>query len=166
MSVSRYIPVKVAVVDGNIYPISELDFVKDSYFGDYYKLNSSYDRINHLEEMVWDVKKKCYKTPHVVEIKQLDTCFGVYNIGETILVEMGNRKISNKKLVDIIYEEYESSFRKFKKVEEYYKQYFSEEDLKTFIPEDIIELRVFKATYVFEDGHKTNYPHQFYRIEE
>jgi hypothetical protein len=97
MSVSRYVPVQVAVVAGKIYPVTELEFVKDSYHGDYYKFGPGYDdKVGSLVEMLWDVKKKCYKNPPVIEIKQNDTRLGDFNIGDMILVEKGSRKLSNK----------------------------------------------------------------------
>ena len=169
MSVSRYVPVQVAVVEGKIYPVTELEFVKDSYCGDYYyKYGPGYnDKVKDLVEMVWDCKKKCYKNPFVLEYKRPDTTFGTFTIGDYILVECdGMRKLKNLKLVDIVYKEYDSSYKKFKKLEDYLKKNLTEEDFQTLIPEDLIEVRHYKQTYVFENGYKTTYPHQFYKVEE
>lgn len=169
MSVSRYIPVQVAVVAGKIYPVTELEFVKDSYRGDYYKFGPGYDdKVGGLVEMLWDVKKKCYRTPFVVEIKEPEKLYGEFNIGDELFVEIPGkmRKLSKKKLADIVYDEYSSTYQKYKKIDEYWKKYISEEDLTKLIPNELIEIRHFKPTYIFEDGYKTVYVHQFYRIEE
>lgn len=169
MSVSRYVPVRVAVVDGKIYPVTELEFVKDSFSGNYYKFGPGYnDKVKQLIEMIWDTKKKCYKNPFVVEVKQPETMFGEYNIGDEVLVEAtgSHRKLKKNKIVDIVFEEYSSSYQKYKKVDEYWKKYISEEDSAKLIPDELIEIRQFKPTYVFEDGYRTIYPHQFYRVKE
>lgn len=166
MSVQRYIEVKVADVGGKIVPATELQFQKGGHGSDYYTFNNIYsDRIYGLIDMVWDTKKKEYRKPIVVDIKRnLDE---TYKIGDVVYVDKGglSRKLIKSTIKEIIYEEYSNIFKKYRKLDGYEIPNISKELKASLLPEDLIEFRHYEPTYVFDNGHKTKYVHQMYRID-
>lgn len=166
MSAERYIEIKVAIVGERIIPATELQYVKDNHCGHYYKYGDGYnDKVTTLTDMVWDLKKKEFRKPIVIEVRQKTEDF---KIGEVVYVDAGNypKVIKRRTIVDIVYEHYISSFVKYKKLDTYDIDKIPEETRQTLLPTDLIEFRNYAPTFVLNDGYKTHYTHQLLRFED
>lgn len=165
MFAERYVAVKVGVFEDKKFHVTELTFVKDDYFGNYYKFPDAghSEKIHSLTDMVWDMKKKCFKPIVTVEYKE--TC-EQYKIGQSYLIENSNkhRTLSRDELVDIEFVEYETSYSPRKKIDDWILKRI--ENFPECQPDEVVEIRQYKPTYVFKSGWKTNYNHQIYFIAE
>ena len=84
-----------------------------------------------------------------------------HKIDEVVLVEENHFAYRLDKVIDITFEEFETSIIKVKKMEDYeLKWYFSEEEIKSLNRNDLYEIRRWKPTYKTENGRSIKWDHQ------
>jgi len=164
MIAERYIEVKVGVFEDKIFPYNELTFVEDDYFGNHYKFPdaSHSEKIHKLTTMVWDLKKKCFKPTTVLSYNNPSA--DKYQIGKNYLIETKHGHYKIDELVDIKFESYDTSFKKFKDVDDWEKKYIGE--IPPLDKNEIVEIRTNKPTFVFKNGKETEWEHEINFLDE
>ena len=163
----RYVTVPVLVLqDGRKFMAHELKFYKrEEYSAEYIFDESSYSNGRtsmNMIPMLYDIKKKKLVDPEIVHIYPENK----QKVGQTFYVQENScgRKLKKCILTSIEYIEYDVSISTFGKIENYYSKYL--DSSKTRTPKDIIEIRQYKSTYVFDNGFKTNYDMYMFGVEE
>ena len=78
---------------------------------------------------------------------------------EIVYVEKSNRTLTETKVVDILYEEYELNIKKGKKIDGYWLKYFKDKDIEK---DQLYAIKQWKPFYLLENGQKIEWPHQLY----
>lgn len=162
----RYVQVPVLVLpDGRKFMAHQLKYnhpeerMAEYVYGDSYR-----DRTNgSMVNMMYDIQTKKFVDPEVVHIYPENKL----KVGNTYYIQKNMRssgKLSKCVLASIEYVEYEVSISTYNKLEPYYSKYL--DSSKTRTPKDIIEIRQYKSTYVFDNGFKTNYDMYIFEVEE
>jgi len=160
----QFVIVKGIQNKNDIIPIwdENIVFNQDENMGDSYTLkNDHFFKTYNLVDCVFDVVTKQISLGTTIDIYPEQDKLE-YVKGEILLYEKSHRKLKESKLVDIIYEEYETKILRTKDLVDYpyYTKYLSKE----FTLDAIFCFRIWKPTYVTEDGFKTIWSHQLYKV--
>lgn len=163
----RYIAAQaIQVAPGELISVFDerIQFVKDDYYGNHVRLNGDHRMFRDFIDCVYDLKARQLKAGIVKDfypnIEELP-----HKVGDRCLVEIGHHKMQLTKLKEVVFEEFTSSFRKGKKIEQYETQrYFAEGEVVD--ANAIYQLRYWEPIYVFENGFKTKYDHQIHELVE
>lgn len=159
----RYIPCKCLHIKQHdeFIPFWELSYEYDEEMGEYFKSKDHYQRYyGDLIDCYWDIKDKKVLFGLIKDIYPKDAPF---KLDEVVLVEVAGKygTMKEDKVVEIFYENYETSIRKLKKMEKYeLTHYFSKEELKEAKLEDIYEIRTWSPSYKLQSGDIIHYTHQ------
>ncbi len=166
MGQSRYIQTIAIQTDANeLVPLWDprVQFVKDDYFGDHFTISDNYGRHHNTIECMFDVKEKKLVLGVEVDlypdIDKLEFKKGMEVMHET----RTHRMLKKSTVVDIVFEEYELTIRKGKKLDSYYVERLANQAI-TIEKDGLYAIKVWKPTYVLEDGFKTTYEHQMHTI--
>lgn len=161
MNNSRYIPAKALKISDTEYiPFWELTFSTCEMYGDGYTLKDDYKTHHHnLSDCYWDTKKHKLLLGIVKDVYPEKTEF---KKEEEVYVEAKYNSFKEDKIIDIVYEEYESYIKSVKTVIENneIRFYFSEKEQKNLDVNAIYEFRNWKAYYVLESGETIKWDHK------
>ena len=158
----RYVPCKVAVVDGEIIPFWLIKSKKEDSYGMMMWTHRYNGEKVELIDYAWDLKLSKPVETVIVEIKNSSKDI---NVGGEFYYKDGYdfdgpNKLIPVKIIDIVFERYDSLYKKGQYFIENYKYL----DFK-FEAELFYELREFKAKYILSNNKTTEYPSQdLYKI--
>jgi hypothetical protein len=156
MNVTRYIPIQaIKTNDNSLIPIWDprITFEKTEMYGN--QLNFERERFYNTVECVFDIKTKQISIGIDLDYyPKLE-----YAKDEKILHEVSNRVLGEATIEKIVYEEYELEIIKGKKIENYWKTYFSE---VVFLADSLYAIKKWKPFYVLNNGKIIEYSHQLY----
>ena len=159
----RYIPCKCLQKGNEFIPFWELNWTKSEDYGEgFYKDgDTQWDAsFLDLQDCYWDSKNKKIITGIIKDVYP-DKSKLAHKIDEVVLVEENHTAYRLDKVIDITFEEFETSIIKVKKMEDYeLKWYFTEEEIKSLNRNDLYEVRRWKPTYKTENGRSIKWDHQ------
>lgn len=162
MSISRYITIQAVKVDDELIPFSDprVTWEKDDYYGDKVVINGK--SYSNFVECIYDLKSHKILPgiekdffPKQDELK--------YKIGQAVLIDRDNNSMQQTKIVDIVFEEYESDFKRGKKITGYLATRFFAAD-EEIDKNSVYLLKTWLPIYSLENGMKTKYEHQLKHI--
>ena len=159
----RIVVLAIQTNDKKLIPIwdQRVKYEKSSDCGEELSIQGEYyGRIFSLVECIYDLKTKELSIGIELDIYP-DESKLEYKVGEKILHEVKYRELTESVVKSISYENYELDIKKGKKIEPYYLSILPK-DL-VIEPESIYALKIWKPTYLMEDGFKTDYSHQIYK---
>ena len=150
----RFVKTYCLQINEQFVPFWELNFFDDEDCGEGYKIDGDYQRYyQDLKECYWDTKEKKIVFGKVKEIKAESK---ELTVGQSVYVEMEhpNYGFLKEAVIDeIVYEEYDTSIRKLKTLEQYELDwYFTKKEQENLNLEDIYEIRTWKPYYKLDDG--------------
>ena len=156
MDIKRYIVIQgVLLKDKSIVPIwdSRIKFEKTEMVGNRIEVEGERDYFHSVVECVFDLKtKQIFPGINVDVYPNLPNL--KHKIGNIVLFEYGSKNVLTK-IVDIVFENYDLSITKGKKIEEW--------ELSR-LPKDLVvdrdsmyAIKYWKPTYILENGKKTEY---------
>lgn len=157
--VKRYITVPAIKIGNDLIPIWDKDvtYEKDEDYGEF--LNVNRHRCHDFVECVYDLKKRVLLPGIVLDIYPNDEK-SEYKKEMSCFYEKSHHKLEEVTIVDIVYETYDSTIIKGKKMDKWYKNFLTS---VTINPDDIYCVRSWKPTYVLSNGVKTEYTHELYQ---
>lgn len=167
MGQSKFIETKAIKTNENeLVPLWDprVKFVKSDHFGDHFRMEDDH-RMAQVVECLFDVKEKQLVLGVEVDIYP-DVTTGPYVKGAKVLYEIrGHHTLRSSTIVDIVFEEFEMTIKKGKKLEDYEIDMLKEKGID-FDPTTIYAIKRWKACYAMADGTKIRYNHQMYTLEE
>lgn len=155
MEIKRYITIQAVKTRKDIivpiwderlqFSISE-DVGERFYFENRYYYNTI--------ECIYDLETKKISTGIEIDHIPSETEF---QKGETVYYEISHRSLSESKIVDIKFEKFESVISKGRDIDIYYKKHL---DLKDLSDDYIYCLKIFKPTYILENGEEIEYEYK------
>lgn len=168
----RYINVQgIRTNDGKLIPIWDKDLVfennKEAGCGASVRVPNDYHTYFSLIDLVFDLKTKEISTGIIVDYYGEDSK-SEFKKGQVVLVEDGKnfRHLVKTKVVDIVFEDYDIEIKKGKKLDYWVKIFQNIYPEMEIIPDQMYCIRLWKPTYVLENGFRTTYPHQLYHFDE
>lgn len=80
------------------------------------------------------------------------------------MYELGySRTLAQSKIVDIVFESFNISINKGKKIEEYWKRHFNEVKFEDHL---IYCIKQWQPIYVLETGERIEYSHKLYHVKK
>lgn len=153
----RYIMVPAIKIGNDIIPIwnSENEFIEDDYFGDH--IRNKRDEAYKLTNVVYDLKNKTISPGIKLDLfPKLDKI--AHKIDEQVLVEVPNG-YKFKTIKDIQFLEFETEIVLGSKMENYFKEQFNN------IQDELLYcIKIYKPTYIFDDGTKTHWEYQIKKL--
>jgi hypothetical protein len=165
----RYVVLPVVVHNKKIYPMHKVEFVEDDYFGNSYKIKGDDSYSSQKPELTtatYDVKTHKFVDNISInvypEIK--------FNVGETLYYKPFaslDKVLKKDVLKEIVWEDYDIQYVKYgEDTYDYILDALTEEQKSTLRPGNLIEVREWKAKFVFESGYKTRSSYDIFRIVE
>ena len=158
----RYIPTKCLQIKNELIPFWELNFTKHRDYGEGYYTKDSNEWHAHYQELIdcyWDSKQHKIISGLVKDIYPKEDQYNkLYKKGDEVLVEKDTNSFYLDKIKEVVYEEYDSHIYKVKKMDNWYRQFFTEEELAD--PNTLYEIRVWKPFYKLESGKLIRYDYQ------
>lgn len=162
MDIKRYLTVQAVKTKNNeLIPIwdERIVFEKTEMYGNAITLKDDRFR-NHysLVECIFDLKTKklevgieldYYPSENDLEFKK----------GEVVLYEKSHKTLSEAKITDIVYETYEMTIKRGRKLDNYWVSRFKEYQ---FDGDTIYAMKQWKPFYVLDNGIKIEWLHQLY----
>ncbi len=158
-SIKRLVPCYCIQIGNEFVPFWELKYRESEQFGEHFYYDHS-ERFNDLIKCYYDLHTRKILLGKVKEVYPKETR---YTKGELVLVEAKGlyNTMRETTVVDVLFEEYETRIISVKGLEDYeLDSYFTEEEQKTLILDDVYEIRQYQPTYVFSDGYKTKWEHE------
>jgi hypothetical protein len=167
----RFIPVKCLQIGNEFVPFWLLEYDNSEDYGEGFRKKDAKDysssRIQYgdLQDLLWD-SKKCVIVSGITKDVYPDKQNCEFKIGETVLVEIKSNEYGLDKVVDIIFEEYDTNILRVKKMDEWDKKKFTEEELSNMKKDDVYEMRIWKPFYKLESGKIIKYSYQLKRFKQ
>ncbi len=158
MDIQRYIPIQaIKIKDNVLIPLwdERIVFEKTEMYGNVITLKNEYKHYAVIE-CLFDIKTKEIMTGIELDYYPTETA---YKKGDTVLYEISNRLLGESKIKDIIYKEFELSIQKGKKIDNYYKKYFTD---VTFDITTLYAIKQWKPFYLLENDVLIEWQHQLY----
>lgn len=156
MDIKRYIVIQgVLLKDKSIVPIwdSRIKFEKTEMFGNRIEVEGERDYSHSVVECVFDLKTKQIFPGIAIDIYP-NLSNHTHKIDNIVLFKDGAKNTLTK-IVDIIFENYELSITKGKKIDEWQLTRFPKD---LVIDRDLMyAIKYWKPTYILENGEKTDY---------
>jgi hypothetical protein len=154
MEINRYVLIQAVKTDDNeIIPIwdERVSFVKDKDYGNLVKIVGYHNHFYNLTECVYDLQTKSVQKG--IEIDQYPNITD-FKKGEIIFYEVNGsyKHIKEAVIVDILFEEYDMTIVKGKKLQ----------DIKDVQPDSLYCVKEWKPFYLLDDGKKIKYDYQLY----
>ena len=163
MNVTRYIKIQaVKLKDNELVPIwdSRITYEKSDNYGEMLKFDGLRNDIFEVIECVYDLKTRTLSAGIEIDFYPSDKD-KEFTIGETVYYEkIGcHRKLEETSIVDILYEDYDLSIYKGKKIDKWLV-----EKLKDVIidKDSMYAIKHWKPTYVLANGVKTEWSHELF----
>jgi hypothetical protein len=162
MDIKRYLTVQAVKTKNNeLIPIwdERIIFEKTEMFGNVITLKDDF-RSNHYSvvECIFDLKTKklevgieldYYPSENDLEFKK----------GEVVLYEKSTRRLSEAKITEVVYEEYEMTIKRGRKLDYYWISRFKEVQ---FDGDTLYAMKQWKPFYVLDNGTKIEWSHQLF----
>ena len=141
-------------------PFWLLNYVNTEDYGEgFYKQgDSQYDAsYSNLRDCFWDSKKGKVVVGILKDVypEKYD-----FNVDEVILREVSHSSYTLDKIVEIVFEEFDTNVIKVKKMDVCEKKYFTEEELINMKTDDMYEMRMWKPFYKLESGLLIKWNHK------
>lgn len=154
MEVTRYVIIQAVKTDNNeLIPIwdERINFIKDKVYGDSIQITGGYRNFRNLTECIYDLQTKTFQKG--IELDQYPSVTD-FKKGETVYYEVDSyyKHLKEAIIVDILYEEYEMSIVKGKKLE----------DVKDVQLDSLYCVKEWKPFYLLDDGTKIKYDYKLY----
>lgn len=158
-SVTRYINIKGIKVGNTLVPIWDkgISFEKDDDMGEF--IRYEHDRIYQLVECVYDLKTRTLSPGIEVDLYP-DEDKNELKIGMSCFYETSHHKLTEVTITDIIFETYDMSIVKGKKMDKWYKQRFKDMVINA---DELYCIKSWKPSYVLSNGVTTEYTHELYQ---
>jgi len=162
MNVKRYIIVQAVQTDNHeLIPVwdERLTYTKSEMFGEGFEIKDEYQKTNRVVECVYDLKKRTLsmgiELDYYPEEKDVE-----YKKGEEVYYETSHRKLKESKIKDIVFEDFDVTIVKGKKMDGWCKKHFT--DL-VIDPNAIYAIKNWKPYYILENDVKIEWTHQLYK---
>ena len=162
MDIKRYVVIQaIKTKENEFIPVwdDRIIFEKTEMFGNVIRLKDNlYSEYFNLVECIYDLKTK--KVELGVELnyypieKDLE-----FKKGEIVLFEIKHRELSELKISDIVYEEYEIEIKRGRKLEKWWFERFKDVEIDG---NTLYSIKQWKPFYILEDGSKIEWSHQLY----
>lgn len=166
--IKRYMIVQgIQTQKGELIPIwdNRLKFDKDD-CGDMVRISDEFDSYYSLVDMIFDLKTKTISSGISVDYygdeKKLE-----FTKEQVVLAESGQyRHLVKTKIVDITFDEFDIEIRRGKKLDYWVKILKETNPELEIVPDQLYCIKLWKPTYVLENGTKTSYVHQLFHFDE
>ena len=163
----RYIPCKCLQVGNDFIPFWQLNWVKNEFYGEgFYPDNKNqYDAsYSDLVDCYWDSNEKKIILGIIKDVYPEKLA---HKIDDVVLVEVDSQTYLIDTIVDIIYEEYDTTIIKVENTNDPdLEWYFSTEEIKGLKPNDLYEIRSWKPTYKTKDGKTIKWDYQIKKLAQ
>lgn len=161
MSQERFVLVQaLQTKGGELIPVwdESVTYSKSEMYGGEVGLVDEFRNAARLIECILDIKTKKLSTGIVLDYypNKLD-----FQKGQTVMYEVSHRKLKMSKIVDIVFEEFETEITKGKKMDSWWVKQFKDVDI---VGEKLYTIKKWTPFYVMEDGTKVKWVHQIYEI--
>lgn len=163
MSEKRYIETKAVLTDDNkLIPLwdKKITVKNTELYGDIITYKDDYlDRNLPVVECLFDIKKKLLVNG--IELNQYPDRME-YCVGDEVLYEVDNRRLGEAVISEILYEDYEMSVYRGKKIEKWLHSAFKNQGID-IQPNQLYVLKMWKPYYLLDNGVKIQYSHQLFK---
>lgn len=159
MSSKRYIGTKALSVNSVLVPVWNLEFKKSDMYGEYFIGPDGKEHYGDLIDAVWDCKKKRF-----APFKVKEEFKSKFEVGEEVLVEVTSDSFRCAKILKVEFESFESYFKPVKKLDNYEKSRFSSREFNNLTPDELIEFRSWRPSYILEDGEIVNWEYKISKL--
>ena len=154
----RYVKLPCLALDnGRKIMVTDLKFIKNEDFSDEYSYGKSF-RDTTSGELIYDIQ--AHKFVDSVFIDYYPKL--KYKVGNEYLIEQNHHDLKRETLKEIKFNEYESSFAKYKDLYSEHVKLIPDEIKLQLTPNSLIEVRSYKPYYIFESGYETGWDYKFY----
>lgn len=162
MDIKRYLTVQAIKTKNNeLIPIwdERIIFEKTEMYGNVITLKDDIFR-NHfnLVECIFDLKTKKLEVGIELDYYPSENDLD-YKKGEVVLYEKSTRRLSEAKITEVVYEEYEMMIKRGRKLDNYWISRFKEIQ---FDGDTLYAMKQWKPFYVLDNGTKIEWSHQLY----
>lgn len=159
MDVTRYITtLAIKTKDHELIPIwdERIEYKNSDMFGESLQIKNSREESSYFVECVYDLKNKKLHEGIQLDYYPVESDLE-FKKEEEVYYEKSYRLLSEAKIVDIVYEEFDLDIVKGKKMESWDKKYFKNVD-----DNKIYSIKRWKPFYVLDCGVKIEWTHQLY----
>jgi len=158
-TINRYIVIKALKVNNTLVPIwdKEILYEKDDDYGEF--IRYGHEKFHQLVDCIYDLKKRTLSPGIEVDLYP-DEDKNDLKKGMTCFYEKSHHKLIEVTITDIIFESYDMTITKGKKMDKWYKQRFKDVVIN---PEDMYCIKSWKPSYVLSNGVTTEYTHELYQ---
>lgn len=164
MDVTRYIVVQaVQSRDNVLIPVwdERIVFEKTEMYGDVITIKGEYSHSSHLVECVYDLKNRTL-SPGIELDYYPDEKHIEFKEGDQIFFESGgHRKLGESTIKKIVYEEYDLTIQRGKKMDRWYVDYFKNNNVE-IDGNAIYAIKQWKPFYILENGKKIKWNHELF----
>lgn len=159
MDVTRYITtLAIQTKDHKLIPIwdERIEYKNCELYGESVYFKNPSTKTYSFVECVYDLKTKELHMGIQLDYYPVESDLE-FKKDEEVFYEKSHRVLSDAKIVDIVYEEFDLDIIKGKKMESWDVEYF-----KNIDPNQLYAIKRWKPFYVLNDGVKIQWTHQLY----
>lgn len=163
MDIKRHIIVKAIKTEENeLIPLwdSRLTFEQSDDYGDYFKMKGSWDKYFSLTDCIYDLKTKKIEIGIELDNYPLEKDLE-FKKGQTVLFEKSHKVLAQATISDIIYEEFDLSINRGRKLEPYWVEKFKDVKID---PNMMYAIKQWKPFYLLDNGIKIEWSHMLYHV--
>lgn len=161
MNIQRYVIIKAVKTKTNeLIPIwdERIIFEKTELYGNVIRLKDDWHNHYSLIECIYDLKTKeisiGIELDHFPSDKELD-----FKIGETVLFEKSHKHLSDAKISEIVYEEYDLDIKRGKNFNNWEFERFKDIQIDS---KTLYAIKRWKPFYILDNGNKIEWSHKLY----
>jgi hypothetical protein len=160
-SVSRYITIKAINFENTLIPIwdKEIEFEKTEDHGEI--IRYKHNICHQLVDCIYDFKKRTLSPGIEIDIYPEEGKNGLKK-GIPCFYEKSHHQLEEVTIIDIIFESFDITILKGKKMDKWYKQTIQKFYHNTINPNDIYCIKSWIPTYVLSNNVLTEYTHELY----
>ena len=163
MDITRYVEIQAILTkDKVLIPIwdERIVFEKTEMYGNVITIKGDNHSHYNVVSAVLDLKTK--KLSMGIELDYYPNMEETeFKKDQQVLFEVGNRKLEKTIISDIIFEDFDVTIIKGKKMDSWYIKALNNVEID---PNVIYAIKSWKPTYVLKNGKKTNYTYQLYHL--
>lgn len=156
----RIIVQAIKLKDNTLVPIwdERIVFEKTEMYGNIVKLKGEFDTHVNLIECVYDIKTKKLEVGIELDIYPSEEDLE-FKKGENVLFEKSHRVLGEAVISDVIFEEYDLTIVKGKKIDKYYLNRLNDIKIEK---DNLYALKQWKPFYLLDNGKKIEWTHELY----
>ena len=162
MDIKRYVIIQaIKTRENEFIPIwdDRIIFEKTELFGNVIRLKDSLgSEYFNLVECIYDLKTKKVEIGVELDYYPIEKDLE-FKKGEIVLFERKHRELSEIKISDIVYEEYEIEIKRGRKLDKWWCERFKDVVIEN---DTLYSIKQWKPFYILEDGSKIEWSHQLY----